>query len=524
MNYFNAYLSKLRQTSSFLLVLFSATFADAQVFSEASVTPPARYGMALDGVPLATLQLNNYGACQAECKRVQGCTGFNFSTIGPGVVPLEGGPRSPGKGIPPPSPNCTLFQGELNDRKVNQIVSCRMPCTVATSGMLGRPPTQGRPVDILRDPNNSSASVIGKEGSTNSGAAGAATMRVPPTGQLAGGSTGVLTPGKLVTPPPVPPTNAQPSTNSQPPAPPPTNPPSSGSTSGGTGAPTSTGQSTQPPALPVRAGIIGYEVVFGAPVIIAPLSSADVFAQCPSGKVAISAGYDFTVGQGGGSNDLLFGYEIRGAKPTNNLVKVIARNANVFVAGSVRAVAVCITPIPGMRTIEFFTLQNSPNEAVNATNSQACNATERLIGGGVSGMIELMMNANGPQQSPSAWQVKQASNSPFSGGAFRSGLASVAICAPEHLVDGWEYVESAPVFLGARVMSNAFVACAANKVMVTAGVMQQSNSQDIDMIANSLKPASTGSFNWVAQIQNRNTLGLSGSVQAKVSGICVRRQ
>jgi len=105
-----------------------ANGVQAQPIATASVTPPARIDTALRGNVLATINVAGYGACQAECKRVGGCTGYTF--VGGGAAPVLLGSRNslPGGAARRQPANCTLLGGKLDDVATRGAVSCRMPC------------------------------------------------------------------------------------------------------------------------------------------------------------------------------------------------------------------------------------------------------------------------------------------------------------------------------------------------------------------------------------------------------------
>jgi hypothetical protein len=105
-----------------------------------SFAPPARDGVALQGTLLANVKTSDYGACQAQCKRTTGCTGYNFAY----------GRDAAGKGG-----NCSLFSGTLNDLVFPGVVSCRMPCTGPLALLPPRPPHG----EILRQPSTVKAPV-----------------------------------------------------------------------------------------------------------------------------------------------------------------------------------------------------------------------------------------------------------------------------------------------------------------------------------------------------------------------------
>ena len=196
-------------------LLWAASHANAQPTATGSVTPPARSDIALRGQVLATVQVKSHAACQAECKRVAGCTGYNFSG---GEVHLPP-PRGGGFGGPPTPTlsSCLLMTGGLTDAAAAGVVSCRMPCeagaTTAATGTLG-PLTPLQPVTPGRQPGGMQL--------------GPPITPAPPTATVLPAVPPLVIAGTIATPPP--------------PAPPPTPPP--------------------PPPPPQRSGISGYEMIF----------------------------------------------------------------------------------------------------------------------------------------------------------------------------------------------------------------------------------------------------------------------
>lgn len=103
--------------------------AQAQPSSAAGVSPPARADIALRGNVLATRNTADHGACQSECRRTPGCTGYSFDRAA--------------------KASCSLLGGALTDIVAKGAVSCRMPCEPgARAGMLA----QRQPVTALRPP------------------------------------------------------------------------------------------------------------------------------------------------------------------------------------------------------------------------------------------------------------------------------------------------------------------------------------------------------------------------------------
>jgi len=268
---------------------------------------------------------------------------------------------------------------------------------------------------------------------------------------------------------------------------------------------------------PQLRGVSGYEIVVGPLIDVAPLSSAETSAQCPVGKVALSAGVDFTA-----TGNASFGLEVRGAWPIDRLATVHLRNANVFEAGKARAMAVCIDAIVGLRNSLFDS--GTPGQADSpTTRTGSCTTGEYLIGGGVMGREDTVIASNGPRIDSAGaglWQVSSVRASPVSLPG-TVGVGARIVCAPQALSDGWEYVVTPEVLLGARSQASLNLACPAGKVMLAVGVLEQSPNA-LDIVVNSVIPDANGTAS--AHLHNRNTLGTAGSVKAVLAGLCARRQ
>jgi hypothetical protein len=433
--------------------------ARAQPAPVGAVTPPARADVALRGRVLATLQVSGYPACQAECKRIGGCTGYNHATGS-----LRPPPALPGMPPAPPASNCTLLTGDLADAPQLGVISCRMPC-----GAQGKAGTVASPV-AGRTPQAA-------------GNSGPSTLRPLP------GASAAATPPAIAVPvvPPL--------------------------VSGGTYVPApAPAPASAPPAAP-RAGIGGYEIVSGPEINLAPLASATASAQCPVGKVALSAGYQVHAG-----GDASFGLEVRGALPEGREARVLVRNANVLEPARARALAVCVNAIAGLRSVdsEVFSGSQSAGDA-----RLACAAGERVVGGGAMGTLNGLLGINAPQggSTDTAWQVRQISST--AAPAVRVSATVRALCAPEPQVDGWELVQSAAQSLGAHSKVTLAQGCPVGKVLLAAGLVQTSSNL-LDMVSNTLEPGSN-TLNWTAQVHNRNTINGSGNVVVSLAAVCARR-
>ena len=287
---------------------------------------------------------------------------------------------------------------------------------------------------------------------------------------------------------------------------------------------------TPPPApAPTRRGVSGYEVVPGPMMTLAPLTAAVASAQCPAGKVALSAAHRFIPIYETAAGPILtfadpaLGIEVRGAIPEGNAVKVLIRNANVLHPATGQAYAVCVDAIPGLRSVERD-LEVYGGASGHVTNQQLpCAPNERVVGGGVRGDLEAMLGANAPVLANGAgvWQAKMILSS-----ALRTSVPLVpsrALCAPEAMVDGWQPLETVAVSIGGNSNRWVNLACPADKVMLAAGVDQRGGNL-LDMLVTQLRPSQNNPAQWDALIHNRNLPAASGNVEAVFSVVCVRRQ
>jgi hypothetical protein len=253
-------------------------------------------------------------------------------------------------------------------------------------------------------------------------------------------------------------------------------------------------------------------VVQGPEVNVAPLASIVVTAQCPVGKVALSAGYSFTA-----DGDASYGLEVRGAMPEGRVASVRMRNANIVVAAKGRAIAICVNDIVGLRVVDSWT--ESLADQQNPSHL-TCVGRERLVGGGVMAGNDTHITANAPRPwgDPGTWLVTVLRSSPLAG---QDRIRTRALCAPGSAVDGWELIESAPVWLGGRSQRALLQTCPGNKVLLAGGVTQTTGPL-LDMVVNTLAPQ--GSVSWSTYVQNRNTAGASSQIGVVFSAVCARRQ
>lgn len=480
------------------LASLTTGIAPAVAQPAAPATPPMRADTRLAGNLLATLTVESAAQCLAECRRVAGCSGFSFSTAAvKGTVERGGLPPLPGRpGLPgaPGSrlPNCSLLSGALSEAPAAQIVSCRMPCeaggpSIATPGRVPgtvapMPPVARLPLPPQPQP---MPPVPMQDGTANDGKPpkpGTATPTPP-------GTPVPVTAGPIIAPP-------------------------------------------QPPLQLARSGVRGWEVVTGAPVQVAPLSSATAVAQCPQGKVAISTGYLTQVPQ----PDANYGLEVRGAIPEGDVARVFLRNANVGRAVTLRAQAVCITPMAGLRAVDIARQQIGDRALRLET---VCQPNERVIGGGAMASIDALLPANAPARrddGAALWRSVARKASPLAG--WQEVSRARVLCAPEHLVDGWELVTAPDALLGARSRADLEARCSAGARVLATGLQHLPPGDAVvfttgggdfgtpdaqaaeDGLSTQLQAA--GGSSALASVLNRNTVGSPNSLRMRLTAICAR--
>lgn len=292
-------------------------------------------------------------------------------------------------------------------------------------------------------------------------------------------------------------------------------------------------QSTTPPGstlpapqpLPVplpAASLTGYQVVESQPVTVGVGRSISVSAVCPTGKVALSAGYRFipknsSVNQAEVERAL----EVKQARPVwpgatgQSFAHVEMRNAHALQEATVAAIAVCIDFMSGMR-IRVFPQDVIGSNVTNRTGFAAmtCGAGEVVIGGGVSTMDIGHIKANGPDNTGSAWatEVIQAG---FGVVLFTS---SSVVCAPAASVPQWSIADSGPVALPGVSEVTQTVRCPDSTRVLAAGILDATLASGIDMITTLLAPSGTSS--WQAKVHNRNIIGAANSVVVQTRAIC----
>ena len=280
--------------------------------------------------------------------------------------------------------------------------------------------------------------------------------------------------------------------------------------------PTSSPAPAPPPAVatpPVARGISGLEIVYGPTVDVAPLTIASTSAQCPSGKVALSAAVDFRA-----PAENTAGLEILGAWPDNQVGTVKVRNANVGVRATARALAVCAALPTGLRQLSVSTpleLDRSPMASKPIRMATPCALSERVIGGGVMGRENTVIASNAPDAAE-GWLLHTDRAHPY---AIGTGADARVLCAPVNALDGWEVLTSPEVSLGGKSQTTLSISCPNGKGLLAAGVQQRSNNL-LDMIVDNI--VVTGNMHASAHVQNRNIVGSNGNVRAVLTGVCVR--
>jgi hypothetical protein len=363
----------------------------------------------LTGQHLASMDVLTPAACHSACEGLTGCTGFVFGgPIGGSLkLPSAGDLQWPDR--PLPAANCSLLTGPLESRPGTNVWSCRMPCTPGSdqSGIVQIPLPEG-PIPVPDE----------RLGKLKPGAKGVEpTIIAPDTPILElpikpdiGGKAKTGVPeGKL----------------------------GKGRFGGGerpqeSGASQTTGEpagQTTPPQP-----LTGFEIVRSGTITVAPLSSGTVSASCSPGKIAISVGY-LAAPKNSGAADAGRGLEIKSAMPTGASGKVTLRNANVFERATLQAIATCINPVPGLRDVPVVDGVQGPE-----TVSAACNADERVVGGGFEGGMDGHPRGSFPVEN--GWQVDATKASPLPG---RYNFTSRALCAPANAVAGWTVLASPPV-------------------------------------------------------------------------------
>jgi hypothetical protein len=251
-------------------------------------------------------------------------------------------------------------------------------------------------------------------------------------------------------------------------------------------------------------------------VEVAPLAMTGTSARCPEGKVALSAGVDFSA-----PGDASYGLEVLGAWPDGRDGTVRVRNANVFVRGSVRAYAICITDLPTRRQSDSTRTSAASSFSVNRV-LLPCARGEGVAGGGTMGSEYYVLNSSAPTVMPqlpaSHWEAL------FSGPVRLPNIKLQArvICLPIVQLAGWQIVESARVELGARGRTTLSTSCPSGSVPLSFGVLTTwKGNPHQDIVWNKLVPGTDGRVS--ASVQNRNLLALHGNLEVRLSTTCVRR-
>jgi hypothetical protein len=202
------------------------------------------------------------------------------------------------------------------------------------------------------------------------------------------------------------------------------------------------------------------------------------------------------------------------------------RNANVFVAARVRATAVCVDAIPGLRVVDSASGVMNQNTNSSFYSDPGCAATERLVGGGAMASIDVNVYANGPMTNSrgrsdgvTRWTLSSEFASPL---AAAQNVSARALCAPEQLVDGWEYVEAPESSLGARSRTTVPIRCSTGGKRLLAAGFDATATASANFIAPVLQITTPDGSAGSGQLLNRNTIGGAASLRAKLGAICAR--
>ena len=256
--------------------------------------------------------------------------------------------------------------------------------------------------------------------------------------------------------------------------------------------------------------VLGYEIVTGPTVDVAPLSIASTTAQCPLNKIALSAGLEALA-----AGDATFGLEVLGVWADggrNGEIRV--RNANVLVAARIQAYAVCVAETAGRRQVDA-----SLTEGRNMMNA-SCADTERIAGGGtMTRDVTILMMRNGPFQDARTKQTSWGSLAWSITYGMTPTFQSRAICLPALAVRGWQFVEGPRVSLGAHGQSTLTASCPGGTVPLASGVV--SVGEQVDLVWNTLVPSVNGTV--TAHVHNRNLVNSNGNASVQINAVCAER-
>lgn len=419
----------------------------------------------LSGAVLANTEDADANACFKRCQETQGCTGFQFA--GPAIGPVID--RRMGRGVP--RTRCTLYTGEIKSQPTNGVVSCAMPCTGPQ--VVNRLPKGWREPDFKDRP----------------------VINLPP---------GTVPDTKPADPPPayVGPGRINMGNATVPMMPGATTPPAPGTNSG----------PTPPPPPRLR----GWEVVEGPDVEVAQGAQvSEAVATCPSGKVALSAGYVITPSVG---SNQAYGAEVKAATIDGPNARVRVRNANIFDRIRVKALAVCVNPngVP----LQFVRAANDASSDITPANAVIeCGQGQRLIGGGFSGENDShpFTHAPGAIAGMALGYASQTVKATPLPGQFRTEL--LGVCAPATAVPDWEIVGGPMQTVGGRSSATLEVRCPGSKHPLVGGFVgaMTARGSALALIANTLDPRlNSGGRGYSAAVTNRdiaaNTFGVNLSV------------
>ncbi len=413
-----------------------------------SASPFAANSGIADGAILAATNESSAAQCLERCRSTAGCNGFQFSG-GTYATPRQ--PNLPGG-------NCILFSGASRLRPQEGLTACLMPC----DGSSRSPGITLRPIDP-------DARVAGP-GRVLPGRAEPAAPAPPPAAYV--GPSGSIK-SFVATPLPAP----------TPPA------------------------SAQPVSAPM---LTGYAIAVGPLTPIGSGTYGTVTAQCPAGKVALSAGFRALPINA----EPQYGVEVRTAVPENSVARVVVRNAFAFGHIQVEPYAICVDPLPGMRAIRQGFVARSDQQLDSAVVS--CGPNERLIGGGFIGAGETHPVVAAPVRHSSGAQgyvVAGAKTSPTALSAATTTVEIIALCAPATAVPDWEIVTGAWQTINRRASASMMLDCPPGKRLLAGGAMHAAYvwREPVARDPNApvvFVPAPTFSdFNPLAQLSNMNFPG-----------------
>lgn len=282
-------------------------------------------------------------------------------------------------------------------------------------------------------------------------------------------------------------------------------------------------------------GLTGYQVVTSAAVTLNNLSDTTISQPCPSGKVAIGAGYRLMAQDPTLSPvqvaEVERALEVHGATPVwpgggaSTFARVTIFNKHLLQRALVSATAICVDRRPDLM---INPSSGGTTAVLNATGANigngkgrfasACPAGQVPIGGGVETLHQGWIKESAPNALGTAW----------SGEIIEAGFNAIlpvfptVVCASELEVPGRMVATSgSPTSLGALRMIPLTAICPGGVGRVlSAGVSDGTTLSGIDMVPVVSTPTSAAGIAWMASVHNRNLLGGAASVVPSVRAIC----